>query len=261
MDEQKPPNRNKACFLVDPVPPTQRAGLDGNLAMLHPMPKTLQEAAKSQDLIGWDKFLHGKVSIKIRKIQEAHCIIAGTRINGPDWMAQFVCQLVGISHAQWLYRNFTLHHYAKGYIRLQTEQDIRKEVDLLMDTRPSDLPTKCHYLLELPQIPSTTSSAIHDVYWVLALKTAKTVTSRDEREYAQKGTRVQRREPKASKNLLNGVVESLCRHLQIDLPRGKRKQGTEMPSNRLRQGSPVQTLHEHDGVTKASKKTRQENKS
>jgi hypothetical protein len=109
---------------------------------------------------------------------------------------------------------------------LQTEQDIRKEADLLTDTRPSDLPTQCQYLLELPQIPSATSSAIHDAYWVLALKAAKTATSRDEREYARKGTRVQRREPKASKNLLNGVVKSLCRHLQIDLPRGKHKQET-----------------------------------
>ena len=75
-----------------------------NLAMLCPMSKTLQEVAESHDLIGWDKFLHGKVLIKIRKIQEAHCIIAGTRINGANWMAQFVRQLVEISHAQWLYR-------------------------------------------------------------------------------------------------------------------------------------------------------------
>ncbi len=153
-----------------------------NLAMLRPMSKTLQEVAKSQDLIGWDDFLHGKVSIKIRKIWEAHCIITGTRINGADWMAQFARQLMKILHAQWLYRNFTLHHYAKGYLRLRTEQDIRKEVDLLMDTRLSDLPTECRYLLELPQIPSTTSSAIHDAYWVLALKATKTATSRDKRE-------------------------------------------------------------------------------
>jgi hypothetical protein len=55
-----------------------------NLAMLRPMSKTLQEEAKSQDLIGWDKFLHCKVSIKICKIQKAHCITAGTRINGTN---------------------------------------------------------------------------------------------------------------------------------------------------------------------------------
>ncbi len=87
-----------------------------NLAMLRPMSKTLQEAAESQDLIGWGEFLHGKVLIKIRKIQEAHCIIASTRINGAGWMTQFVRQLMEISHAQWMYRNFTLHHCAKGYL-------------------------------------------------------------------------------------------------------------------------------------------------
>jgi hypothetical protein len=59
------------------------------------MSKTLQEAAKSQDLIGWDEFLHSKVLIKIRKIQEAHCIIAGTRINGANWMAQFCLPIGG----------------------------------------------------------------------------------------------------------------------------------------------------------------------
>jgi hypothetical protein len=87
-----------------------------NLAMLRPMSKILQEAAESQDLIGWGEFLDGKVSIKICRIQEDHCIMAGTRINEADWMAQFARQLVEISHAQWMYRNFTLHHYAKGYL-------------------------------------------------------------------------------------------------------------------------------------------------
>ncbi len=81
-----------------------------NLAMLRPISKALQEAAESQDLIGWGEFLHGKVSIKLQKIQEAHCIMFGTKINGADWMVQFARQLVEISHAQWMYRNFTLHH-------------------------------------------------------------------------------------------------------------------------------------------------------
>jgi hypothetical protein len=151
-----------------------------NQAMLHPMSKTLQEAAESQDLIGWGEFLHGKVLIKFRRIQEAHCIMAGTRINGADWMAQFARNLVEISHAQWMYRNFTLHHYAKGYLRQQTERDIRREVDLLADTRPLNLPMECRYLLELPQRPSTSSSSVHDAYWILALKAAKAACSRDE---------------------------------------------------------------------------------
>jgi hypothetical protein len=203
-----------------------------NLAMLRPMSKTLQEVAESQDLIGWGEFFHGKVSIKIRKIQEAHCIIAGTRINGADWMTQFVRQLVEISHSQWMYRNFTFHHHAKGYLQQRTEQDIRRDVNLLADTKTSDLPTECRYLLELPQRPSTSTSSVHDAYWILALRAAKTACSREEREYARSGTRAQGREPRVSKNLLDGVADSLPQHLQTDTPRRKCTGEMETPTNR-----------------------------
>jgi hypothetical protein len=93
-----------------------------------------QEVAESQDGIGWDEFLHGKVSKKFRTIQTAHCILAGTHITGDDWMKQFIQRLVEISHAQWLYRNFTLHHYVKGYLRQRTENDINCEVEILLNT-------------------------------------------------------------------------------------------------------------------------------
>jgi hypothetical protein len=221
------------------------------------MSKTLQEAAESQDLIGWGEFLHGKVSIRIRRIQEAHCIMAGTRINGADWMAQFARQLVEISHAQWMYRNFTLHHYAKGYLRQQTEQDIRREVDLLADTRPSNLPMECRYLLELPQRPSTSSSSVHDAYWILALKAAKAACSRDEREYAQKSTGAQRKEPRISRNLLDGVETSLRRHLLTDIPSRKRKHTTEKPTTKPRRVFQAQRQHKNTVTVIVPKRVRQ----
>jgi hypothetical protein len=89
-------------------------------------------------------------------------------------------------------------------------------VDLLGDTKTSDLRTECRHLLELPQRPSTPSSSVHDAYRILALRAAKTACSGEEREYAQSGTRAQHREPKVSKNLLNGVADSLRQHLQMD---------------------------------------------
>ncbi len=71
-----------------------------NLATLWPMSAALREAAESQDMNGWIEFLHGKVSTKFWSIQHAHCIMAGTRISGDDWMTQFTRQLLDISHAQ-----------------------------------------------------------------------------------------------------------------------------------------------------------------
>jgi hypothetical protein len=122
-----------------------------NLATLPPMSPAFWEEVESQDEIGWCKFLHGKVSTKIQKLQGAHCILAGININGHNWMKLFIQGLVKISHAQWLYRNFTLHHYAKLYLHQRTVNEISWEVELLAGTRPSDIPQESRYLLEIPQ--------------------------------------------------------------------------------------------------------------
>ncbi len=125
-----------------------------------------QEVAESQDEIGWCKFLHGKKnSTKIWKLQGAHCILAGTNINGHNWMKHFIQRLVEISHAQWLYCNFTLHHHAKGYLRQRTVNKVSRDVELLLGTRPSDIPQESRYLLETPQQLQHSSLPVHKAYW------------------------------------------------------------------------------------------------
>jgi hypothetical protein len=122
-----------------------------NLTTLWPMSRAFQEVAESQDEIDWGKFLHGKVSKKICTLQGAHCILAGTSTNGNDWIKQFVQRLVEISHAQWLYRNFTLHHHVKGNLRQRTVNEISREVELLTNTQPLDITQENRYLLEISQ--------------------------------------------------------------------------------------------------------------
>ncbi len=124
-------------------------------------------------MIGWIEFLHGKVSTKFWSIQGAHCIMASTRISGNDWMTQFTQQLLDISHAQWLYRNFTLHHYTKGYLCQRTERDIKREVEILVNTKPTDIPKESRYLLDISFKPTKSTSVVDNLYWVLAMKAAK----------------------------------------------------------------------------------------
>jgi hypothetical protein len=128
------------------------------------MSTTFTEVAEGQDGIGWEEFLHGKVSKMFQKIQDTHCILLGTNVNGGDWMKQFTERLINISHAQWLYQNFTLHHYAKGYLRQRTENDISREVKLLVEMQPSEIPPESRYLLELPQRLQMSSSSVHNAY-------------------------------------------------------------------------------------------------
>ncbi len=53
------------------------------------MSAAMYKVAQGQDKIGWVEFLHGKVSTKIRQIQQAHCAIANTWLSSNDWMMQF----------------------------------------------------------------------------------------------------------------------------------------------------------------------------
>ncbi len=129
-------------------------------------------------------------------------------------------------------------------------------MDLLADTRPSNLPMECRYLLELPQRPSTSSSSIHDAYWILAIKAAKAACSRDEREYGQKSTGARRKEPRISRNLLDGVETSLRRHLLTDIPSRKRKHTMKKPTKRPRRVFQVQRQHENTVTVIVPKRVR-----
>ncbi len=204
-----------------------------NLATLWPMSPAFWEVAESQDGISLGKFLHGKVSKKIWKLQDAHCILAGTYINGNNWMKQFIQWLVEISQAQWLYCNFTLHYYVKGYLCQRTVNKITREVELLVDTWQPDIPQESRYLLEIPQKSLHSLLPIHNVYWVLAMKVAKTSLQRSEADLARQGTRSQQWEKWPSRNLLEGVQESLYNRLSLHVQGTKRNLAMTQTSARL----------------------------
>jgi hypothetical protein len=63
----------------------------------------MYEAAQGQDEIGWTELMHGKVSTKFQELQQTHCILRGTRLNGQDWMKKFIGILLDMSHSHSLY--------------------------------------------------------------------------------------------------------------------------------------------------------------
>jgi hypothetical protein len=80
------------------------------------MTPAMREAADSQEEIGWTEFLHRKVSLKITQMLESFGILAGCKLSGKQWTKQLVERLIHISHSQWLFRCFSLHHKTKGYL-------------------------------------------------------------------------------------------------------------------------------------------------
>ena len=128
----------------------------------------------SLDLIGWTKFLHGKVSVEIGSIQQLYCMSPPScQLTGKDWMKAFISHLLQISHSQWIFRDYTLHDKQMGYLRLRLCSEVLREIHELMETTPSDVPPESQYLLELNHSSLYNASYEDQAYWVLALKAAR----------------------------------------------------------------------------------------
>jgi hypothetical protein len=137
-----------------------------------PATPLVSTAASSQDLIGWVEFLHGRISVEFRTIQDIHCTLSSCRMTGEDWMKAFVLHLIQFSHLQWIFCNFTLHDKQRGYLSLLKRATVLREVDRLLDTAPEDIPAGSQYLLELDYSALYNASLERQSYWVLAMKAA-----------------------------------------------------------------------------------------
>jgi hypothetical protein len=74
------------------------------------LPSQFHRFAFSQDMIGWDNFMLGKVSLYLRPIQYSHLLCSPSMLAVDDWMKKFIDQLIHIVHGQWIYWNVSKHH-------------------------------------------------------------------------------------------------------------------------------------------------------
>jgi hypothetical protein len=108
-------------------------------------------------------------------------------MNGSDWTTQFIRHLIHNSHLQLLFRNFTLHHHIKGYLRIRNEAVMQQEVANLLDTSPQSIPRESRYLLEIQYQPTKLPSLEHSSYWVLAMKATKHAVNLEQSRCATQG--------------------------------------------------------------------------
>ena len=100
----------------------------------------LIEAARMQDRIGWFELMHGKLAIQLVQIQERYCLTNNEGLNGKSWSSNMVKQILDMSHSQWLYRNFSLHHQTLGYLHMLEEKNLRDTARELASLKPEEIP-------------------------------------------------------------------------------------------------------------------------
>jgi hypothetical protein len=212
-----------------------------SMSSLGPMSARMAKAARSQDMIGWREFMEGRVSKEFLMIQTGHCALAPTRLNGGDWMRQFINRILLISHSQWIFRNFTLHDQVRGYLRLQERKEVLREIDRLIDLEPTEIPAESRFLLEFDFDSLYRSSFEKQSYWVRAMKAARRAGRRTALVQSRRGASARRREARRrpSRPVIDTstVEEQLMRQLTLQRPLSRRRVNdssleTENPCNK-----------------------------
>jgi len=126
----------------------------------------LIEAAKMQDRIGWVELMQGKLAVQLVRIQERYSASNNNGLDGKSWSTNIITQLLEMSHSQWLYRNFSLHHHTLGYLHRLEEKNLRKTARELAPLRPEAIPATSQYLLEI-DIEAEEQTFTSVSYWVL----------------------------------------------------------------------------------------------
>ena len=133
----------------------------------------MQRVAASQDLIPWTSFMEGKLSKEIFRLQKHTLMASPSRLTLASWAKQLINQILQISHAQWIFRNVSLHDAREGYLRVQKREKVLEEVDRLSQVDPRFLPERSRYLLEIDfSTPSSSKDLVKQQYWLYSMKAA-----------------------------------------------------------------------------------------
>jgi hypothetical protein len=138
------------------------------LTMGYMSPK-LKALAKSQDQIDWRNFTEGHILTHFYEIQTFHLAMSSSLLNGADWTKHFITKILQITHLQWIYQNTLLHDKCQGYLHNKRAEELMKEMELLADLAPEDVPEASRFLLKINFTELSKYYPETQKYWILAV--------------------------------------------------------------------------------------------
>ncbi len=99
-------------------------------------------------------------------------------MTGRDWFKRLISKLLNISHAQWAYRNFSLHNKLNGHLQLCKQEEVLTKIAELSSTPPDAIPEESRFLLEFESSSPDSSNLTQQEYWVTAMTAALTAGRR-----------------------------------------------------------------------------------
>jgi hypothetical protein len=128
--------------------------------------------AMELDKLGWDNLLEGRIRREILPLQARSMQRQGSQWHIKSWATEFIHQLLGITHKQWLYHNARTHICLLDGKTESEHNSIMDQVGRFLFTDPSLLlPQHCH-LLELDFEKLGTGPTTDRQYWLANLESA-----------------------------------------------------------------------------------------
>ena len=163
--------------------------------------------AASQDIISWREFTEGHISTHFYTVQSFHLAMSSSYLNGEDWTKQFISKILQITHAQWIFRNISLHDKTQGYLRNKKADEILQIINEFADVPPEEIPDDSRFLLEINFTDLTKSHLETQTYWILAMEAAIKAKSLE----VARGARAKQIHSQSKHDALTHLPESRCK--------------------------------------------------
>ena len=129
--------------------------------------------ARSQDGIGWVKFMEGMISREVVAIQEGHHPTSPSLVTLDAWAIGLVTRLLEITHGQWIYRNVLVHDRTTGALATAVKEDLQRAIEDEVEKGVEGLDEQDRWLLEINLGNLEDASGEDHHYWLLAIQAAR----------------------------------------------------------------------------------------
>ncbi len=163
----------------------QRRGQESMEETIQEMPRRFNAMGRSQDRIGWRRFLEGMILKKITGIQQQYYALNGSKMSLEKWSSRLITRLLEITHGQWVYWNFIVHNPVLGTIATARKEELLQEIERQRELGDKGLLEEDKYLAEINLEGLETTSGEQQHYWLLAIKTTRKAKIMQEQQEQQ----------------------------------------------------------------------------
>jgi hypothetical protein len=135
-------------------------------------PSRFHIVGKSQDKIGWRRFLEGMILKEITGIQQQYYALNGMQMSLEKWSSGLITRLLEIMHAQLIYQYFIVHDPVSDIIATAKKEELLLAIGCQRNLGDAGLLEEDKYLAEVNLEGLETAWGEQQHYWLLAIKTA-----------------------------------------------------------------------------------------